>query len=127
MQAALALSQWGKLDERIARAKEIDQIYRDGLRDVNEIIFTDRPQHGHLMWPDFKTQRRDELVEDLSGRGITLRAFWPTLHSQPAYKADDRFPGAEDTSRHACWLPCAPNITNDQLARVVEAIRSFFS
>lgn len=116
MQAALALSQWDKLPARIQRCREIDELYMDGLQDVPDFVFTPRPdQGGYLMWPDFKSDRRDALVEHLKNLGITLRPFWPALHDQPAYASSDKFPGATDACSHACWLPCSPNISDDQV------------
>ena len=40
MQAALAISQWVKLDQRIARCREIDRLYIEGLSNLPDIIFT---------------------------------------------------------------------------------------
>ena len=127
MQAALANSQWKKLPQRIARALEVDALYLDGLKGISEIHFPARPTHGgYMMWPDFTAERRDELVKFLNDRGITPRPFWPALHTQPAYASSDPYPGATYAARHACWLPCSPAITNEQIQRVVQTIRAFF-
>jgi dTDP-4-amino-4,6-dideoxygalactose transaminase len=127
MQAALARSQFRKLPARMIRAREIDRMYLDGLRDIPEIVFTPRPEHGgYLMWPDFKSKDRDALVAALSAQGITLRPFWPALHKQPAYASPSAYPGADEASREGCWLPCSPSITDEELNRVIDAIRRFF-
>lgn len=127
LQGALALSQWKKLDRRIERSREIDRMYVDGLSDLNELEFTPRPTHGgYLMWPDFKTERRDDLVKHLLAHDIVPRPFWPALHLQPAYASKESYPGADDVCRHACWLPCSPAITDAQTDRVIQTIRSFF-
>lgn len=127
MQAALAISQWNKLEQRIARSRQLDAMYRRGLADISEIEFTARDlEGGYLMWPDFKCQRRDELVTYLRANGITPRPFWPAIHTQPAYACDRRFPGAVEVTRTACWLPCSPAITDEQIARVIRCIRAFF-
>jgi perosamine synthetase len=127
LQAALAMSQWKKLEKRIARAHEVDARYLAGLKDCSELNFPERPKHGgYLMWPDFKMERRNELVKHLLDRGIVPRPFWPALHMQPAYASNEPFPGATDATKHACWLPCSPAITNEQIDRVIETIRAFF-
>ncbi len=127
LQAALILSQWKKLPARIARSRELDRLYREGLADVAEIEFTARDlQGGYLMWPDFKAARRDELVQHLLANKITPRPFWPALHTQPAYAIAGDFPGATEASRTACWLPCSPAITNTQVERIIQTIRAFF-
>lgn len=127
LQGALAISQWKKLNQRISRTRELDLLYRKGLEAVPEIEFTARDlDGGYLMWPDFKTNKRDELVKHLMDKEIFLRPFWPALHTQPAYANSSSFPGAMDACRHACWLPCSPGITNEQIARVISSIREFF-
>lgn len=128
LQGSLALSQWKKLPARIARARAIDRRYREGLAGVNGIRLLE-PAHpdGYLMWPDFVSDRRDELVDALRARGIVLRPCWPAIHTQGAYAAPDTFPGARAFSATACWLPCAPAITDAQIDTVIDAIRNFFA
>jgi len=128
MQMALALSQWNKLAGRIERSRTVDRRYVDGLSDIAEIEFTARPEHGgYLMWPDFKCDARDKLVEHAKNSNIILRPFWPALHRQPAYEADEKdFPGAVDACTHACWLPSSPAMTDAQIDRIIETIRGFF-
>lgn len=127
LQAALIISQWQKLDARIARSRELDAQYRQGLSDIPEMEFTARDlQGGYLMWPDFKTRRRDELVAHLKAHGITPRPFWPPIHTQPAYACPRPFPGATEAHQTACWLPCSPAITDEQMQRVIGTIRAFF-
>jgi perosamine synthetase len=128
LQAALVISQWKKLDQRIARSRELDALYRAGLEDIAGLEFTARElQGGYLMWPDFKARRRDELVAHLKAHGITPRPFWPAIHTQPAYACARPFPGATEASQTACWLPCSPAITEEQVQRVIGSIRAFFA
>lgn len=127
MQAALARSQWRKLDARIARVRTIDNLYRRELAGLPGIEFTARPEHGYLMWPDFKAQRRDAIVGHCLENRIHLRPYWPALHFQPAYASGQSLPGAEEACRTACWLPCSPSIRNDQITLVTETIRRFLS
>jgi perosamine synthetase len=127
LQGSLALSQWKKLPGRIERALAIDARYRAGLAGVGDLAFPARPDHGaYLMWPDFTSGRRDELVDALRRQGIVLRPFWPALHTQKAYAAADTYPGARQASATACWMPCSPGITDLQLDTVIRAIRDFF-
>ncbi|MDO9543533.1 MAG: DegT/DnrJ/EryC1/StrS family aminotransferase [Kiritimatiellia bacterium] len=127
LQIALAISQWRKLDQRIARSRQLDESYCQGLSGLPEIEFTARDLHGgYLMWPDFKCKRRDALVAHMQANGITLRPFWPAIHTQPAYACKGAFPGANEVSQTACWLPCSPDITDIQVNRVVLTIRDFF-
>ncbi len=118
MQAGLARSQWRKLDARIRRAQEIDHLYQSELAGHPAIRFTARPEHGYLMWPDFVSERRDQLVDAAKAVGIHLRPYWPPIHQQPAYATGTSLPGAETVCRTASWLPCSPAISDDQIRRV---------
>lgn len=128
LQAGLAFSQLKKLDTRIKRSIAIDKRYKKGLCDIKEIEFPPRPcQGGYLMWPDFKSSKRDQLVQHLKERHhISLRPFWPPLHMQPAYKSTATYHGATEASRNGCWLPCSPGITDEQIERVITTVRAFF-
>jgi len=125
MQIALVRSQWNKLEARIRRMKEIDRIYQGTLEGCPHIRWPDRPAQGYLMWPDIKTPFRDGMVTALKQQGIHLRPYWPALHLQPAYENGLSFPGAEEACRQACWLPCSPAITDDQIQQVARAIRAY--
>ena len=128
LQGSLALSQWRKLTARIERARAIDQRYSEGLAGVGDVQLPVRPAHGaYLMWPDFVSRRRDDLVDALRRQGIVLRPCWPAIHTQGAYAAPDTFPGAREFSATSCWLPCAPAITDAQVDAVIHAIRVFFA
>lgn len=126
LQGGLAMSQFQKLEARIARAREIDQRYLNGLSGAPHLDFAARPEGGaYLMWPDFLSDRRDAIVDALRAKGIVLRPCWPAIHTQPAYAAPDTYPGAREFSAKACWLPCAPAITDSQIDEVISAIRAF--
>jgi len=128
LQAALARSQWQKLPARIQRSREIDQHYQTQLADIPDLAFPARQPHGNvLMWPDFTSPRRDELVAHLLKKGIHLRPFWPPIHTQPAYATEGLFPGANLAANTACWLPCSPDITDQQIHLITKEIRTFLT
>lgn len=128
LQAGLAISQFRKLDERMRHVLELDALYRKELADVEQIHFPDRQNHegSYLMWPDFTCTLRDKLCASLRDEGITLRPFWPPIHTQPAYKDVSAFPGAEYACTNACWLPSSPSLSLDNITTITNAIRNYF-
>jgi dTDP-4-amino-4,6-dideoxygalactose transaminase len=75
--------------------------------------------------------RRDELKKHLEANGIGCGLHYPLpVHLQKAYaqlghKPGD-FPAAEKAARECLSLPIYPELTNAQIQRVADVIRSFF-
>lgn len=72
---------------------------------------------------------RDKFIELMAGKGIGTSVHFIPLHIQPywrdryGFKAED-FPAAHDTYRRAVSLPIYPKMTDDDVGRVIEAVRS---
>ena len=79
-----------------------------------------------------RTARRDELMAHLKERGIASAVHYPSpLHHQPAMAGltaarDGDLPVATAAAREVLCLPVFPELTNEELAAVAEAVRSFF-
>lgn len=75
-------------------------------------------------------ERRDELADHLSRAGIDTGRHYPIpIHRQVAYRgapgASGAFPVADHRASRLLSLPMFPELTGDQIGRVVEAIGSF--
>jgi dTDP-4-amino-4,6-dideoxygalactose transaminase len=76
-----------------------------------------------------RTARRDGLLEALRQAGIGAGIHYPVpLHRQPAYRslAAGPFPHAERASDEVLSLPMFPEMREDQVAYVADAVRRFF-
>jgi dTDP-4-amino-4,6-dideoxygalactose transaminase len=79
-----------------------------------------------------RAQRRDELKEHLRQKNIGTEIYYPLpLHLQACYKElgyrKGDFPESELASQEALSLPIYAELSDDQLAYVVESIRQFYS
>ena len=78
-----------------------------------------------------RAPRRNELRAELTERGIGSEVYYPLpLHLQDSlrhlgYKAGD-FPAAEEAAAEVLALPIYPELREDEVETVVEAIRSFY-
>jgi dTDP-4-amino-4,6-dideoxygalactose transaminase len=124
------LAQWTEKRRALAAA------YNDKL---SRLPLTLPPHDEHGTTPVFhlyvvRTPRRDELMAHLKAQGIGCGVYYPIpVHRQPAYRgllsstSDSDFPNAERASREALALPLYPELTAAEAARVVKAVRGFFT
>lgn len=132
LQAAIATYKLGLLDEWTERFREIAAIYRQELSDfVTVPVDLDEEfavYHNFVVHSD----RREELMAFLAGRGIDTKIHYPILlHMQPAakslgYKEGD-FPMAEKLSNTMMSLPIFPSLTQTEIESVVSGIRDFYT
>jgi dTDP-4-amino-4,6-dideoxygalactose transaminase len=77
-------------------------------------------------------KNRDALRAFLSGRGIQTRVHYPVpVHLQPAYAnllyREGDFPETERASREIISLPFYPEMTEEMVAAVSQAVVDFFN
>lgn len=77
-----------------------------------------------------RTPRRDDLLAHLRAKGIGAGIHYPIpLHRQPAYLregyGDVRLPVTEQVTAEVLSLPMYPELTEDQLVYVAEAVKEF--
>jgi perosamine synthetase len=132
--AAIGVAQTEKLDEYVAIKRRIAQSYTEQLRDVPGIRpMREPPWVESTFWMytvlvDAETYGMDSraLLRKLSDLRIQARPLWQPMHDSPAH-ADMKHaacPVAERLHREALSLPSSVGITEEQISKVVEAIRS---
>ena len=131
LQAAVGLVQLGRLDEVIARRRALAAAYRAALSEVPGIRCVDDPAHGQGNFQSFWVEvgesyplTRDELLEHLAAQEISARRGIMAAHRQPAYAGHAHGP-LEVTERltdHTLILPLFHQMTDDEQARVVDAV-----
>ncbi len=78
-----------------------------------------------------RAEKRDELQAYLKEKGIGSAVYYPVpLYKQPAYKhlglQPEDFPEAEKAAKEVLSIPMFPEITEEQVSRVCETIRTFY-
>lgn len=134
-QCALGLSQLRKLDSFVRRRRELAKLYQKQLADLADrvTLLTDIPGRRsayHLLVARFsggaKVRRR--VFDSLAAQNIRAQVHYIPVHTQPWYReqygfrAGD-FPQAEAYYESCLSLPLFPKMTDDDVRRVVEAIR----
>lgn len=143
-QAAVLLAKLSQLDQDIARRRELADAYTrrldgaDGVLAVPRIVSRSVPTDPVYYVYVIEVERRDELVEYLTARGIGTETYYPRpLHTQPCYTDDSgapdstrrpgSFPAAESACERTLALPLYPDLTEEQLETVCAAIHDFYA
>ena len=127
---ALGLSQMKRLDNFVARRREIAALYREELKGVPGLkLPSDKAGHAYHLFPIQVTEeRRGPLFEHLRAHDIRLQVHYRPVPLQPyyrakfGYKAGD-FPEAERYYRQAISLPIFPLMDDDDVRRVATCIK----
>jgi perosamine synthetase len=137
MQAALGLAQLERIDELIARKREIFEWYRQELEEIEEITLNyELPGAKNSYWMVTAVLdsnygiEKDALQQQLSAEGIDCRPFFHPLSSIPAYAALSQAEEARARNRvsyeicpYGINLPSGLNLTREQVKYVCDNLK----
>ncbi|MFJ8233354.1 DegT/DnrJ/EryC1/StrS family aminotransferase [Streptomyces sp. NPDC094448] len=125
MQAAVALAQVEQIDDFLARRREIERRYDQGLKGIADITLM--PQRDVLWMYDLRARRRDELCAYLAAEGIETRVFFKPMSRQPGYH-DPVWPylNASRLSDDGLYLPTYTELTAADQEYVTGKVRAFY-
>jgi len=131
IQAAVLDVKLRHLEQWNARRRDHARLYTELLADMDvktpvEKDFAKHVFHLYII----RLNRRDELAEHLSSRGVSVGFHYPlALHHQEAYTrlgyGPGSFPMAEACAEQVLSLPMFPELTEAQIRYVAEAIAAF--
>jgi dTDP-4-amino-4,6-dideoxygalactose transaminase len=134
LQAAVLSVKLRHLEEWTEKRRRIAGLYNDHLEGLD--LATPYEIEGvravyHLYVVRVESRRRQALIEHLASRGIGTGIHYPTaLPNLKAYEhlgyREDEFPEATRASREVLSLPMFPELTDEQVVKVSEAVRDFF-
>lgn len=136
LQAALGVCQLEHLEEWWQIRRVYVQCYREGLRDLSEVVLlperADIRHAYHLLVIILRTKRlragRDRIMEALRAENIGIGLHFRAVHLHPYYREAFGFrpgdlPIAEWASERLLSLPLYPRMTQKDIADVIEAVR----
>jgi len=137
--AALGRSQLERIDQTVARRRELRDLYREGLAQLEGVLVQEDPPWGRSNawlsvvtfdlgpYPDAPTQIRLALEE----RNIESRPVWKPMHQQPVFSHSRSFlnGGADSLYESGLCLPSGPGIGNSDVEEICsiisQTLRSF--
>jgi dTDP-4-amino-4,6-dideoxygalactose transaminase len=128
VQAAVLRTRLPRLDAGNARRRAVLGAYAAAAPAGVRVLPADGPDHvAHLAV--VVTDERDRLVAHLAEHGVRTDVHYPVPdHRQPAIAAehaDVHLPVTERLAARVLSLPLFPELTDDEVARVAAALRTF--
>ena len=137
MSAALGLSQLRRLDEIVAARAQVAGWYFDALSGVNEVVLPKVADNVGMSWfvfvirlaERFSRADRDRVLARLRDRGIGCRDYFTPIHLQPYIREalgthEGQFAVTESVCDRTIALPFYPQMTQQEVGQVVDALRS---
>ena len=134
--AAMGLRQLRRCDGFWKRRREIAALYSEAFHDLDTCVTPGGADHGSHSWHLYILQLnltalkhgRDEVVKLLRERGVHTSVHFIPLHLHPAYQKAlgyraGAFPVAEEIFAGVVSLPIYPDMTDEDVAYVTDAVR----
>lgn len=135
IQAALGYAQFLRIDELVDKKRWILKGYLERLKNVPDILMNPEPPgtvNGAwataLIFGKSHKMTRDQAIDLLPKQGVPTRPFFYPLSSLPAYpgrrsEGEKKNPVAYDVSSRGVNLPCALNLTEEDLDVVANGVK----
>ena len=131
MQAAFLSAKLPHLNRMNEERRRIANCYLEGIKN-SKIILPFVPDYAVPVWHIFaiRTEKRDELAEYLSEKGISTNKHYPIpMHMQECYKnlniTEGSLPIAEEISVTELSLPMFYGMTDNQIQFVINCINTY--
>lgn len=138
IQAAYGLIQLKHVDDYIEKRKNITNLYREGLKDIEGISFlydNDNVRHTYAYFPILVNKdkygiTRDELYEKLKKNDIFgRRYFYPLISQFPTYRGlpsarQDNLPVANEIANRVICLPIYSEIEIEVIYKIIKILKT---
>lgn len=137
LQAVIGIEQMKKLSGRVEKMGNTWRRYQWHLKETlpHEIFMFPAPSGKGTHWiPWFvdiylsSEEVRDKLMDFLRTKKIGTRKVYPPINKQKIYESPgDNFPVSNEWAPRGLWLPSSSKLTHDDIDRVCEEIKNFFT
>lgn len=133
MQAALGLAQLEKIEEHIAKKREIGGMYQKGLKDIKgfQLPLAKTKYAENIYWVFGMVADTQELCEStiakLNVARIGTRPFFWCMHEQPVFQnrglfLGEKYPIAEKLARNGFYIPSGLGLSMEEIKEVIKII-----
>lgn len=129
--AAIGVAQMENLDKILERKKMIDEVYKEELKNIDEVVFQQHiPNSKPNNWLfTFRTTRMKNLLKYLNNNKIQSRPFWTPMNLLPMYSKLNYVTELNIVNKifsECISIPSSSNLTEGQQDQVIQTIKKFF-
>lgn len=132
--AGIGCGQIESIDDRLARRRQIQTMYASELNDISELTVQKNPTADYnsnfwlstiLLEPESKLTP-EQLRVYLWDKKIETRSLWYPMHKQPVFASAPYYGNgvSESLFERGLCLPSGSSLTDEQIARVIDEIRT---
>lgn len=133
--SALGIHQLKKIDRLLQRRQELARGYFEGLKDLPLLLPADANEGGQHAWHLYVVRLisgapigRDDLIQQLSDRGIGTSVHYIPLHRHPYWRdtyhlLPEQFPEADTAYQSMLSLPLYTMMTDTDQQRVISTLK----
>ena len=137
VQAAIGIEQLAKLPRLLQGKARVARRYNDAFASLDQVQIPAEPAYAGHAYQSYLIRltsrsriERNDLLRELTARGIACRRGIPPAHLEPLYL--ERFgpvslPVTEDVASHSLFLPIFSSLPDDDQTRVIDAITTLVS
>lgn len=131
LQCALGRAQLERLDDFIARRRQIAARYQEALRTLSDVelpaVRAGVDPAWHLYVIQVPAERRRRVFEALRAAGLGVQVHYLPVYRHPYYRelgyGDELCPQAERRYQRSISLPIYPRMSDDDIESVIERVR----
>tara|TARA_R110002049_G_scaffold51245_4_gene145070 strand:- start:9197 stop:10288 length:1092 start_codon:yes stop_codon:yes gene_type:complete len=126
IQAAIGVAQLNKIERILELKRNIHQVYREGLKGlVGFQKIEEGSTSSYWMCSIFfkSSQEKNIIVKALNDENIETRPFFVPINELPFYKKENDYPVTEEVSALGLNLPSYPELTKEELNRIILIIK----
>lgn len=122
--ASIGLGQLERLHDKIEHMKEIDEMYRYELREVEGITFIPKMEHEFAWMTDIVCMNRNKVRECLKANDILSRPLGAPLHTAPYLEGSADYSTATELQSKLLALPSGPDQPMENIKRVIDVLKN---
>ena len=120
--AAIGIIQLKKLDKLNIKRKKIAKLYSKKINLEQKMIFDENCSY-HLYW--IQVKNRNQFRKKMTQIGIETGIHYRPVHTFSMYKPNSHLPVTEKVGNEIVSIPIHPNLSNDQIYKIIDAANEF--